>query len=213
MQRFFDIIFSLLAIAILFPILLICIVFLKLTGEGEVFYKQLKVRQKQKLFKLIKFATMKKNSEKMGAGTLTLKNDSRVLPFGKFLRKTKINELPQLFNIFLGSMSFVGPRPLAEKQFNHYNESQREKIASIKPGLTGFGSIYFRDEEQILHESSEHNADEIYKKKIAPIKAKLEQKYIEQKNIKTYFIVLFLTFVVVVFPKSNLHIKVLNIDE
>lgn len=111
MQRVFDILFSSLTIIILLPILVPILCILRLTGEGEVFFRQTRVGKDKVSFNLLKLATMLKNSEQLGAGTVTLKDDFRVLPYGKFLRKTKLNELPQLFNILLGDMSIIGPRP------------------------------------------------------------------------------------------------------
>ena len=120
MRRFFDIFFSGLALLFLLPFLFLVIVALRLTGEGEIFFLQARVGFDGKLFKLYKFATMLKDSPSIGTGTVTTKGDPRVLPFGKLLRKTKINELPQLLNILKGDMSVVGPRPLAQRCFNSY---------------------------------------------------------------------------------------------
>jgi lipopolysaccharide/colanic/teichoic acid biosynthesis glycosyltransferase len=202
MIRFFDIFFSFVAIVILSPIFFLAIVILRLTGEGEIFYIQKRVGMRMKSFGLIKFATMKKDSESIGAGTVTLKDDFRVLPFGKFLRKTKINELPQLFNILMGDMSVIGPRPLHEKQFLFYEEKDQIIISSVKPGLSGVGSIAFRDEEKILQNSD--NPDKTYKELITPKKARLEKWYIENISIYMYFKLIVLTFFVVLFPKINL---------
>jgi lipopolysaccharide/colanic/teichoic acid biosynthesis glycosyltransferase len=184
------------------PIFFLAIVILRLTGEGEIFYIQKRVGMRMKSFGLIKFATMKKDSESIGAGTVTLKDDFRVLPFGKFLRKTKINELPQLFNILMGDMSVIGPRPLHEKQFLFYEEKDQIIISSVKPGLSGVGSIAFRDEEKILQNSD--NPDKTYKELITPKKARLEKWYIENISIYMYFKLIVLTFFVVLFPKINL---------
>ena len=150
MQRFLDLIFTSLAIAILLPVFLILIILLKLSGEGEIFYLQKRVGKNQREFKLFKFATMLKNSESMGAGTVTVSNDPRVLPIGSFLRKTKLNEIPQLFNIILGDMSIIGPRPLHSRQYSFYDTDHKMIISSIPPGLSGVASIFFRDEEKIL---------------------------------------------------------------
>ena len=115
MERFFDVFLSSIALIFLSPLLLPIIIILKLTGEGEVFFMQERIGRNGRLFKLIKFATMLKNSPNLGTGTVTMKHDPRILPVGKFLRKTKINELPQLLNILLGDMSVVGPRLLQLK--------------------------------------------------------------------------------------------------
>jgi lipopolysaccharide/colanic/teichoic acid biosynthesis glycosyltransferase len=198
MQRFFDVFFSGFAIILLSPILLLVILILSITGEGEVFFQQTRVGKDKVKFQLLKFATMLKNSENIGAGTVTLKDDFRVLPFGKFLRKTKINELPQLFNIFIGHMSVIGPRPLHQKQFSFYSTEDQNVIASTMPGLSGVGSIIFRDEEKILQDSS--NPDKTYKELITPEKAKLETWYVENNSIILYFKLIFLTLVAVLFP-------------
>lgn len=202
MQRFFDIFFSGVAIILFSPVLLLVIVLLKLTGEGEIFFQQARVGKNKESFRLLKFATMLKDSESMGAGTVTLKNDPRVLPIGKFLRKTKLNELPQLFNIFKGDMSVIGPRPLHKKQFSFYSLADQALIASTMPGLSGLGSICFRDEEKILQSSSD--PDTTYKKKITPKKAMLEKWYIENKGIALYFKLIFLTIIAVAIPRLDM---------
>ena len=139
-----DVLVSLLAIILLFPFLTIIIIILRFSGEGEIFYLQKRIGYKNKNFYIWKFATMLKNSMQIGAGSITLKNDPRVTKFGKFLRKTKINELPQLLNIFKGDITFVGPRPLVKRTFFCYSDDIQSKIYDIKPGLTGLGSIIFR---------------------------------------------------------------------
>jgi len=203
MQRFFDIVLSGLAIIIFIPILVPVMVILKFTGEGEIFFQQTRVGKNKVPFQLLKFATMLKNSESMGAGTVTLKNDSRVLPFGKFLRKTKLNELPQLFNVFKGNMSIIGPRPLHNKQFSFYSEAHQDIIASSMPGLSGVGSIIFRDEERILE--SRGDPDIIYKQKISPVKGMLEKWYVENKSIYLYFKLILLTIIAVAFSRLNME--------
>jgi lipopolysaccharide/colanic/teichoic acid biosynthesis glycosyltransferase len=203
MERFFDILFSSLAILVFSPILVLIIFVLRLTGEGEVFFRQARVGKDKVSFGLLKFATMLKASEGIGAGTVTLKDDFRVLPFGKFLRKTKLNELPQLFNIFLGDMSVIGPRPLHNKQFSFYSFDDQKIIASTMPGLSGVGSIIFRDEEKILQNSS--NPDATYKEEITPKKAALEKWYVKNKSIGLYFKLIFLTVIAV--ASSNIDMK------
>ena len=200
--RAFDIIISLFAITVLIPLFLLVILILSVTGEREIFYFQERVGINMKSFKLIKFATMKKNSEIIGTKTITIKNDHRVLPFGKILRKTKINELPQLLNILRGDMSVVGPRPLLKKQFMMYNLESRQIISSVKPGLTGIGSLVFRDEEKLF--SSSNSPDEVYQKYISPIKSQLERWYIKNISISMYFKVIILTFISVLFPSINM---------
>ena len=155
MIRIFDIVLSLAALIILCPILLPIALILRFTGEGEVFYVQERIGSNQRPFGLFKFATMLKNSPNIGTGTITVSNDSRVLPVGRVLRKTKINELPQLLNVLIGEMSIIGPRPLTQNHFAHYAPEAREIISSVRPGLSGVGSIVFRDEERLLSDKED----------------------------------------------------------
>ena len=200
MQRFFDIIFSLLALIFLCPLFVPIVIVLKLTGEGEIFFSQKRVGVNGKLFSLLKFATMLKDSPNLGSGTVTLKGDPRVLPFGKFLRKTKINELPQLINILIGDMSVVGPRPQTPRCFDVFPEELQETICSIRPGLSGLGPIVFRDEENILSEKNE--SIDFYDLVIAPYKGKVEAYYISIYGILNYFKIIFATIWIVIFPSS-----------
>ena len=202
MQRFFDIILSFSALLFLSPLLLPIIVVLKLSGEGEVFFLQKRVGKGGISFNLFKFATMLKNSPNLGSGTVTLKSDPRVLPVGKFLRKTKINELPQLLNILFGAMSIVGPRPQTSRCFDVFPENLKEIITKVRPGLSGLGAVVFRDEENILSENE--GSVDYYDKVIAPYKGKVEAYYAINSGIITYFLVILLTIWVVVFPKSKL---------
>jgi lipopolysaccharide/colanic/teichoic acid biosynthesis glycosyltransferase len=200
MQRLFDILFSLSALIFLSPFFLILILILKLTGEGEVFFTQNRVGQHLKFFRLYKFVTMKKNSPNIGSGTITVNNDPRILPIGKYLRKTKINELPQLFNILFGDMSLVGPRPLTRQTFNLYKNDHKKIITKVRPGLSGLGSIVFRNEEDMLE--NEIKGAEFYKKNISQYKGLLEVWYIKHANLKNYFKIIFITIWVVIFPSS-----------
>ena len=134
---------------------------------------------------------MLKNSPNMGTGTVTIQNDPRILPLGKFLRKTKINELPQLFNIINGDMSIIGPRPQTRRCFEAFPESAKDAIVSVRPGLSGIGSI-FRNEELMLNDAD--NADEYYDKVIMPYKGQLEQWYVKHYSIKIYFLLILATF-------------------
>jgi lipopolysaccharide/colanic/teichoic acid biosynthesis glycosyltransferase len=208
MQRLFDIVFSSIAILFLSPVLIVIIIILKFTGEGEIFYKQARVGKFGKIFGVYKFATMVKNSSKIGTGFITTKNDPRVLPVGRILRKTKLNELPQVFNIFLGDMSIVGPRPQVPKHFEIYPDSVKEELKRINPGLTGIGSIVFRDEERILEANSKMSYEDCYKYLIAPYKGQLELWYVERKSLLLYFALIFVTIWVVLFPGSKLHMKI-----
>jgi len=201
-KRFLDIVLSFLALVVLVPFLLPVIVILKLTGEGEVLYIQERAGRGGNSFGLYKFATMLKNSPNIGAGEITVRGDPRVLPFGKFLRKTKLNELPQLWNIFIGDMSVVGPRPMVLNTYGHYPEEARQKLDTIRPGLTGIGSIVFKDEERYLADRDEPM--EFYRKHIIPYKSDLELWFVENNTLWLYIKIIFVTAWVVVFPSSNI---------
>tara|TARA_B100001750_G_C15480708_1_gene585254 strand:- start:285 stop:965 length:681 start_codon:yes stop_codon:yes gene_type:complete len=199
-KRFLDIVLSFLALVALAPFLLPVIVILKFTGEGEVFYIQERVGRWGCSFGLYKFATMLKNSPNIGAGEITVRDDPRVLPFGKFLRKTKLNELPQLLNIFIGDMSVVGPRPMVPKTYSNYPAEARSKLNSVRPGLTGIGSIIFRDEESYL--VGQEEPMEFYKTHLIPYKSDLEVWFVENNTLGLYIKLIFITAWVVIFPNS-----------
>ena len=206
MIRLFDILFSALALFFLMPIFLPIILILRLTGEGEVFFFQERVGKDKELFRLYKFVTMLKNSANIGTGTVTMKNDPRILPLGRFLRKSKINELPQLLNIFFGDMSVVGPRPQAQSCFDVFPESSKNTIIKIRPGLSGIGPIIFRAEEDILE--GHIGTLDFYNNIIAPYKGEVESWYINKQSLKMYFSVIFLTVFVILFPNSQLVWKI-----
>tara|TARA_S200000501_G_scaffold378879_1_gene444479 strand:+ start:4350 stop:4991 length:642 start_codon:yes stop_codon:yes gene_type:complete len=194
------------AVTLLIPILLLVSILLKFTAEGEVIYSQKRVGVDGISFSLLKFATMLKNSENIGTGSITIKNDPRVLPLGKFLRKTKLNELPQLFNVIKGDMGIIGPRPLTRVNFNYYDNETRSIISKIKPGLSGIGSIYFRNEEDYL--TTSEDPEEIYKNIIAPYKGKLEIWYSENVNLKNYLLAIFATIIAIIFNNQNIIFKI-----
>lgn len=207
MIRFFDIFFSTIALILLAPILLPVMLVLKFSGEGEIFYRQERVGQYGKKFGIWKFATMLKNSPNMQNAYITTHGDPRVLPFGRFLRKSKINELPQLVNILNGDISLVGPRPQVQAHLEMYPEEHLQDVLSIKPGLTGIASLFFRDEETIISRSS-LEPKEFYKQFIAPYKTELELWYKRHQNLYTYFMLIALTAWSVVFSDSKLYVKV-----
>ncbi len=207
-MRIFDIVFSLFLLFILFPVFFPVMLILKFTGENEIFYLQNRIGKNMSKFKLYKFTTMLKNSENMGSGAITVQGDSRVLPFGRFLRKSKINELPQLINILIGDMSFVGPRPLLDKQFGFYSKTDQKIISSVAPGLTGVGSLAFRDEEKLFINND--NPDKVYKEKITPIKAKLEIWYVSNKSFFLNIKIILCTFLAVLFPNKKFIGKINN---
>lgn len=178
-------------------------ILLRFTGEGEVFYLQSRVGFKGKIFKVFKFATMKKDSPNIGSGTLTMKNDDRILPIGIFLRKYKINEIPQLINIVLGQMSIVGPRPLVKSGEMNYSSSQAALIRSVRPGLTGIGSLLLRDEESLYGHRTD--ASEFYKNKISPYKAELEIWYVKNQSLLLDISIIFLTLFAILFPRLRVE--------
>ena len=207
LKRLMDVVLSGFALLILSPLLIPVCVGLLLTGEHYVFFLQNRIGLHNKKFGIWKFATMLKNSPNLSGGLHTTRRDPRVLPLGHFLRMTKINELPQLINILLGDMSIVGPRPLVDKTFDPYPEHVKKVIYNVRPGLTGIGSIVFRDEERLLSESGMPLA-EFYARHIAPAKGELELWYQRNLSLLTDVMIIFLTAWVIVFPKSQLLHKV-----
>ncbi len=201
-KRLFDLTVAVLSLLLLFVPMILVMIILKFTGEGEIFYLQKRLGYLNNEFKIIKFATMVKNSPNIGTGSLTLRDDPRVLPFGKFLRKSKINELPQIFNVIIGNMSIVGPRPQMKVDFDKFPSKKRNEIYKSKPGITGIGSIIFRDEEKWI---SNFNGDkhEFYKNKIAPYKTEVELWYYKNQSMFVDIKLIILTAWVIIFPDSN----------
>ena len=204
MTRIFDIAFSFIAMVILLPFMIPIMIGLKLTGEHYIFYLQPRVGRGGKIFSVFKFATMLKNSPNLAGGFITQAKDSRILPMGNFLRKTKLNELPQLMNIFIGQMSFVGPRPIVAQHIALYPEATRNAILRLTPGLTGIGSLVFRDEEGILNRAG-GDRKRLHDNVIAPYKGELELWYTEHRNLRMYFALVFLTAWSVVRPGSDAY--------
>ena len=202
-KRACDVVLSGIGILVLSPLLVPVMIILKCTGEHYVFYGQTRIGRGNTHFKIWKFATMLLNSPNMNGGLHTTKGDPRVLPFGRFLRKTKINEIPQIFNIFLGDMSIVGPRPLVDKTFEPYPPEVKARVYSVRPGLTGIGSVVFRDEEAILDQSP-LSPEECYAKVIAPYKGALELWYLDHYGFWTDFKLIFATAWVVLRPRSKI---------
>ena len=208
MPRIIDVLLSILALLVLFPLFMPIIIILLLTGEHKVFYLQNRVGYKNKNFKIIKFATMLSNSSNMGSGSLTLKNDPRVLPFGTFLRKTKINELPQILNIIIGDLSIVGPRPQMQVDFEKYSDDVKKKIYNVRPGLTGIGSIIFRDEESLISlAATDEDPHKFYKRVIAPYKGELEMWYQSNRSLSLDLQLIFMTAWAIVVPETRVYEK------
>lgn len=194
MIRFLDIFFSLFGLIILLPFLLIIGICIKIESRGNALFKQLRVGKNNKDFHLYKFRSMRIDAEK--SGLLTVGQDSRITKIGRFIRKYKIDELPQLFNVLIGDMSLVGPRPEVRKYVDLYNDEQR-KILSVRPGITDFASIYYVDENRLLGMSE--NPEKTYIEEIMPNKIKQNIRFIESPSVSNYFKVILLTIRKIVF--------------
>lgn len=194
MIRLFDTVISIFGLILLSPIFMIIILLIKIDSKGPVFYKQIRVGKKGIDFELFKFRSMYLKSDI--AGLLTVgQNDSRITKIGSFLRKYKFDELPQLINVLLGEMSLVGPRPEVHKYVDLYTEDQK-RILTVRPGITDYASIAYRNENSLLENSE--NPEEYYIKHILPEKIKLNMKFIENRSISEYFKLIFLTFKVII---------------
>ncbi len=188
----------------LIPLSLPIIIGLRLTGEGEVFYRQRRIGYQNRPFRVWKFATMLKDSPNMLTGSITLRNDPRVTPLGHFLRRSKINELPQVLNVLTGDMSWVGPRPQMQQDFEAYPPHIQAVIYHVRPGITGIGSLVFRDEEGII---SRADADPrvFYTDQIAPYKGDLELWYQQHRTFVTDLKILLCTALVIVAPHIDIY--------
>ena len=202
MKRLFDIVVSGLVLLLLSPLLVIVIVILKLTGEYEAFYFQERVGFMGEIIKVTKFVTMVKNSPNLGTQDITLRNDPRVLPIGRFLRKTKLNEVPQFWDVFVGKLSLVGWRPLMPKGFADYPKEVQAEIIKVKPGLTGIGSLVFRDEEAIIARAQGIGRDlrSCYREDIMPYKGALEVWYVAHQSFWVDFKIMLGTAIAVLSP-------------
>jgi lipopolysaccharide/colanic/teichoic acid biosynthesis glycosyltransferase len=188
LKRLFDIISSLLVLIVLTPLLLIIGLWIVIDSKGGAFYKQERIGKNKKPFGLYKFRSMRPDSDKKGQ--ITIGNDDRITKVGKFIRKYKIDELPQLINILIGDMSVVGPRPEVKKYVDLYNDEQL-KVLSVKPGLSDYASIEYFDEQTILGKAKDPNKE--YIEVVMPAKLKLNLKYIEDKSLLTDFKIIFKT--------------------
>ncbi|ADY51391.1 sugar transferase [Pseudopedobacter saltans DSM 12145] len=197
-KRVFDVLMSIVGLIVLAPIFIVISVAIKFGSKGNVFYKQKRVGKNKSSFILYKFRTMQNGADKKGLLTVG-DNDVRVTKSGKWLRKYKMDELPQLFNILKGDMSFVGPRPEVSKYVELYNEDQ-QRILSVKPGITDWASIKYIDENEIL--ANVPNPEEYYIKYIMPSKAEFNLKYVEEHSFMIDLEIIFLT-VKSIFMKSR----------
>lgn len=204
LKRLFDIVLSVIALLLFLPFGIVIIAILRFTGEQKVFFTQERIGMNGRRFEIYKFATMLANSPNLGSRDITIPYDPRVLPFGRFLRLTKLNEVPQFLNILFGSMSIVGPRPLTPKNFFYYSKENQDIIIRMKPGLTGISSIVFRHEERIIGDSVK-TFEQCYKEDISPYKAQLERWYFSHRGLLTDVLIVLVTIFVVLFPDSGLY--------
>jgi lipopolysaccharide/colanic/teichoic acid biosynthesis glycosyltransferase len=201
-KRFSDIIFSIFGIIITGPIMLFTIIILYLTGEKKPVFNQLRVGKNKQLFRLYKLRTMNSNGA-INSGPITLHNDDRITFLGKFLRWSKIDEFPQFFNVLNGDLSFVGPRPLMPETFYKYKKTTQKKIASIRPGITGAGSVIFRNESFILKTVSQEKQESFYIQNILPYKGQLEEWYIENNSFIMDLKLLIFSVLVIVYSGTK----------
>ena len=192
--RFFDFILSLVGLVILAPLFVVLSVWIKIDSKGPVFYKQVRVGQNSKDFGLFKFRSMVVDADKKGLITVGGR-DPRITRSGYFIRKYKLDELPQLINVLVGDMSLVGPRPEVRKYVDLYTDEQ-QKVLSVKPGITDYASIEYMDENEILGKSND--PEKTYIEEIMPEKIKYNMKYIQNKNVSEYFKIIFLTLLKIV---------------
>lgn len=191
MRRFLDILLSFLGILFLLPVFLVIYLFICIESKGGGFYSQVRVGKNNKDFKLYKFRSMKVGSDKKGLITVGGR-DPRITRTGYFIRKYKLDELPQLFNVLIGDMSVVGPRPEVRKYVDLYTDEQR-KVLSVRPGITDYASIEYMDENTILGKASD--PDKVYIEEIMPDKILYNMKYINNQSVMEYLKIIFLTFI------------------
>ena len=194
MKRIFDLFFSFLGILFLLPIYIIIAILIKIDSNGDILYKQERIGKNGIPFYVLKFRTMIPNAFSKGALTVGSR-DPRVTNIGFYLRKYKLDELPQLFNVFLGEMSFVGPRPEVKKYTDLYNAEQK-KVLSVAPGITDYASIKFRNENELLSESDD--PEKLYINQIMPEKLNLNLKYINDNNVFKDIKIIFNTFYTII---------------
>ena len=190
MIRFFDILFSIIGLVLLSPIFIVLYLLIRIESKGGGFYSQERIGKNGKPFKLFKFRSMRIGSDKKGLITIGEK-DNRITKTGFILRKYKLDELPQLWNVFIGDMSLVGPRPEVKKYTDLYTEEQKQ-VLQVKPGITDWASIKYVDENKILGESKD--PDDAYVNLIMPNKIKLNMVYIQHQTLGEYFKIIFTTF-------------------
>ena len=188
LKRIFDITLSLFGLIILLPFMLIIAIFIKFDSKGSIFFKQIRVTKGGREFKILKYRTMRAGSDKYSQ--ITVGKDERITKIGSFLRKYKLDEIPQLINILIGDMSLVGPRPEVPKYVALYTDEQKE-ILKVRAGITDYASIEFSDENDLL--ASEEDPEKAYIEKIMPKKIELNKKYLSEISILTDVKIILLT--------------------
>jgi lipopolysaccharide/colanic/teichoic acid biosynthesis glycosyltransferase len=178
MGRLFDFSFALIGLIFCLPFIAIIAIFIKITSSGPVLFSQYRVGLNEKIFKTYKFRTMVKGADRIGT-SVTTENDGRITAIGKFLRKTKLDELPQIFNVLIGDMSFVGPRPDVSEIVNNYTGGMK-RIFKVKPGITSLATLHLKDEEKILSKVSE--PDTFYEKVLVPLKVKIAMEHVDRNS-------------------------------
>lgn len=206
-KRIFDFSVSLILIVLLSPLFIILILALIIFNKADIFYFQKRIGLQRKTFNIIKFSSMLRDSVNMAGGAVTVRNDPRVTKIGKILRITKLNELPQLFNVLIGDMSFVGPRPIMEQGYSMYSEEAKTALFETKPGITGISSVVFRDEE-ILATNCGMDPKSFFIKYVLPYKSRLELWYFNNKSFRIDFMLLILTAIKIFFPGSKIEFKI-----
>ena len=208
MLRLFDLILSVFLLLLLSPLLVFVCLWNYCTGEHEIFFKQIRMGKNGEEFEILKFATMVKNSENIGGGGFTEINDPRLLVLGSFLRKTKIDELPQLLNVLRGEMSLVGFRPIVRQSFVRAMEIGNKEIYSVLPGMTGPASIILRNEDEIIE--GVEDKKKYYDDHVLPVKVSLDDWWARNRNVYNYFVVLLLTALSLVTPPDILPLNLLK---
>lgn len=204
--RLFDVCLSILALVALSPLLLSVALIIYFTGDGEIIFRQERAGQNGQKFRIYKFATMAKNSAKMGSGLFTEENDARILPFGGWLRQTRINELPQIFNVVKGDMSLVGFRPFVSSTYLEAEKLSKKGAYTMKPGMTSIASILGINYETLL--LGIENREDYYFSKILPEKVKIEDWWAENISVRYYTLVIIFTVIAVIYPRWKVPVGV-----
>jgi lipopolysaccharide/colanic/teichoic acid biosynthesis glycosyltransferase len=194
LKRFFDLFASLLGLIVLSPVFLILSIWIRVDSPGSIFFRQLRVGRGSKSFRIHKFRTMVMGAEKKGK-QITVGADSRITAVGSFLRKYKLDELPQLIDVLAGDMSLVGPRPEVPKYIDYYSDDEKHDVLSVKPGITDNASIEFRDENELL--ASSRDPEAVYINEVLPKKIVLYRKYVRGRSFFGDVVIIFKTIFLV----------------